>query len=205
MHRTQAANRSPGSGRSPTVLAMEFDSTTRLGRSAATWSLLALATLVTGLPVVSAVSSALKAAGVLAVDRSASTQDGAGTLGFFDERSLRVAEGFAAVVSIPVALTCLVVLAGLLTWRDWAREATLGVFGLTGALLLIFSLNGLTFDPPPRHAGIGVLGSLLVLGVAALALTPGVRKDFEARRLQTELRAREAAAAARRARTTPQV
>ena len=179
---------------------MQLDATTPLRRSPASWCLLALTAVVTALPVTSAVMSVLRAAGVIEVKRSVVTEDGFGSLGFFDERGLRVAEGMAAVVSIPVAITCLLVLLGILTWRDWAREAALGVFGLTGALLLIFSLNGLTFDPPARHADLGVLGSLLVLGVAALALSPGVRKDFEARRLQKELREREAATAARRAR-----
>ena len=179
---------------------MQLDSTSRLRRSPASWCLLALATAVTAMPVTSATLSVLRAAGVIGVDRAVVTEEGFGSLGFFDERGLRVAEGMAAVISVPVAITCLLVLLGILTWREWAREAALGVFGLSGALLLIFSLNGLTFDPPPRHAGLGVLASLLVLGVAALVLSPGVRKDFEARRLQKELREREAATAARRAR-----
>lgn len=180
---------------------VEIDSSTKLRRSGATWSLLALTALVTAMPVYSAVSSVLKAAGVIGVDPDVTVTEGFGTAGFFDERGIRVAEGLAAVVSIPVAVTCVLVLLGLVFWRDWAREAALGVFGLIGAFLLILSLNGLTFDPPPRYAGLGVGLSLLVVGVAALVLSPGVRKDFEARRLQKELREREAAVAARRART----
>ena len=177
---------------------MEIDSTTRLRRSPATWFLLALAGFLTALPLVSAVTSVLKAAGVLDVDREAALRDGLAAVGVFnDERSLRIAEGFAAVVSIPVAITCLIVLLGLLTWREWAREATLGVFGLTGLLLLVFSLNGLSQNG--RNAGLGLVVSLLVLGVAALVLSPPVRDDFERRRLQQELRAREALTAARRA------
>ena len=182
------------------MLPVELDSTTRLGRSGASWALLAVATVVTAIPVVSAVLSVLKAAGIVAVDDDAVTSGGVGSLGFFDERGLRVAEGLAAVVSVPVAISCLLVLIGLARWREWAREAALGVFGLTGALLLVFSLNGLTFDPPARYAGVGVVASLLVLSVAALVLAPGVRHDFDARRLQKELREREAATAARRAR-----
>ena len=152
------------------------------------------------MPVYSAVGSVLKAAGVIGVDGDAVVTDDLGAMGFFDERGIRVAEGFAALVSIPVAVSCVIVLIGLATFRDWAREATLGVFGLIGAFLLILSLNGLTFDPRPRYAGLGVVLSLLVVGVAALVLTPGVREDFEARRLQKALREREAATAARRAR-----
>ena len=179
---------------------MDIDSSSRLGRSPATWSLLGLATLVTAMPVASAVTSVLKASGALDVADDSADARRLGALGFFDERGIRIAEGMAAVVSVPVAITCVLVLLGLLLWKDWAREAALGVFGLTGAFLLLLSLNGLTFDPRPRYAGLGVLLSLMVCGVAALTLAPGVRNDFEARRLQRELRAREAATAARRAR-----
>lgn len=180
--------------------AVEIDSSTRLTRSGATWSLLGLATVVTAMPVWSAVTSVLKAAGVITVEAEAVVDENLGTFGFFDERGIRVAEGMAAIVSIPVAVSCLIVLLGLVRWKEWAREAALGVFGLIGAFLLILSVNGLTFDPPPRYAGIGVVLSLLVVGVAALSLAPGVREDFEARRLQKALREREAATAARRAR-----
>lgn len=179
---------------------MEIDSSTKLGRSGATWFLLVLAAGVTAMPVASAVTSVLKAAGVVGVEDDAVVADNLGAVGFFDERGIRVAEGFAAVVSIPVAISCLIVLLGLVLWKEWAREAALGVFGLIGAFLLILSLNGLTFDDPPRYAGLGVVVSLLVVGVAAMVLTPGVRNDFEARRLQKALREREAATAARRAR-----
>ena len=181
---------------------MDLDASTRLRRSRSTWSLLALAALVTALPILSASRSVLTATGVL--DAAPERVVRGGVVGFGtvnDERGIRIAEGFAAVVSVPVALTCLIVLLGLLTWREWAREATLGVFGLGGLLLLVFSLNGLSQGGP--RAGVGVAGSLLVLGVAALALSPGVRDDFERRRLQKALREREAAAAARRARTSP--
>lgn len=179
---------------------VDIDSSRRLRRSPATWSLLALAALVSAMPVASAVSSVLKAAGVLGVADDTADARRLGALGFFDERGIRIAEGMAAVVSVPMAITCVLVLTGLVLWKDWAREAALGVFGLTGAFLLLLSLNGLTFDPRPRYAGLGVLVSLLVCAVAALTLAPGVRNDFEARRLQRELREREAATAARRAR-----
>ena len=182
---------------------MDLDSTTRLRRTPATWCLLALAGFLTALPVFSAVTSVLKASGVLDVDRERALQDGLAAVGVFnDERSLRIAEGFAAVVSIPVAITCLIVLLGLVTWKEWAREATLGVLGLAGLLLLVFSLNGLSQNG--RNAGLGLVVSLLVLGVAALVLAPPVRDDFERRRLQRALREREALTAARRMRQIPQ-
>jgi hypothetical protein len=46
-----------------------------------------------------------------------------------------------------------------------------------------------------------VPASLLVLSVAALTLSPGVRRDVEQRAIAQQVREREAAAAARRARS----
>jgi hypothetical protein len=168
-------------------------------RSASCWWLLVLAALVTALPVGNAVLSALRAAGVVAVEVDPE-EGSAGTFGFFDEQGLRVAEGLSLLVTLPVAVACLVVLVGLAGLREWAREGALGVFGLSGLLLLVFSLNGLTSEPPGKHAGLGLAASLLVLGVAALALSPGVRRDFEQRQIAQQVREREAATAARRAR-----
>lgn len=171
----------------------------RVRRTPQSWWLLVLAALVTGVLVASAATSALKAAGVLAVD--VDPQEGSyGAFGFFDERGVRVAEGISLVVTVPAALACVVLLVGLAGRREWAREGALGVFGLSGLLLLVFSLNGLTSDPPGRHAGLGLLASVVVLGVAGLALSPGVRRDVERRTIALQVREREAATAARRAR-----
>jgi len=170
-------------------------------RSGATWCLLALTAVLTALPVASAVQSLLRVAGVLDVDREAAIRNGLSAVGLFgDERGLRIAEGFAAGVTVPVSLTALAVLYGLVTRREWAREAALGVFGLVGAGLLVLSLAGATADPPGRNAGWGVLGSLLVLGVAALAVSPPVRRDWERKQIERQVAERAAATAARRAR-----
>ena len=175
-------------------------------RSGATWCLLALTAVLTALPVASAVQSLLRVAGVLDVDREAAIRNGLSAVGlsavglFGDERGLRIAEGFAAGVTVPVSLTALAVLYGLVTWREWAREAALGVFGLVGAGLLVLSLAGATADPPGRNTGWGVLGSLLVLGVAALAVSPPVRRDWERKQIERQVAERAAATAARRAR-----
>jgi len=170
-------------------------------RSGATWCLLALTAALTALPVASAVQSVLRVVGVLDVDREAAIRDGLSAVGLFgDERGLRVAEGFAAGVTVPVSLTALAVLYGLVTWREWAREAALGVFGLVGAGLLVLSLAGATADPPGRNAGWGVLGSLLVLAAAALAMSPPVRHDWERKAIERQVAERAAATAARRAR-----
>lgn len=173
------------------------DTSTR--RSPSSWWLLLLASVVTALPVGNAALSALRAAGVLEV-RVDPEQGSAGAFGFFDEQGLRVAEGLSLLVTLPVAIACLAVLVGLFGQREWAREGALGVFGLSGLLLLVFSVNGLTSEPRGEHAGLGLAASLLVLGVAALALSPGVRRDFEQRQIAQQVREREAATAARRAR-----
>ena len=170
-------------------------------RSGATWSLLVLTAALTALPVASAVQSLLRVAGVLGVDREEAIRNGLSSVGLFgDERGLRIAEGFAAGVTVPVGLTALAVLYGLATWKDWAREAALGVFGLVGAGLLVLSLAGATADPPGRNAEWGVLGSLLVVGVAALAMSPPVRRDWEHKQIERQAAERAAATAARRAR-----
>jgi hypothetical protein len=185
-----------GLAASPTFSAVS-DTSSR--RSPSTWWLLVLATAVTAMPVGSAVLSALRASGTIGVE--VDPEDGsAGAFGFFDEQGLRVAEGISLLVTLPVAIACLVLLVGLAGRHEWAREGALGVFGLSGLLLLIFSLNGLTQEPPGRHADLGVLASLLVLGVAALALSPGVRGDFERKQIEKQVREREAATAARKAR-----
>ena len=178
---------------------MEIDSASRFGRSASTWWLLALTSLVTAGATFIVFQSALKAAGVLTVTDEDALESGVGRYGFFGARGLRIVEGISMVVTLPIALAFVIVLVGLAMFRAWAREAALGVFGLGGSLLLIFSLAGVTQDPDWRSLR-GLALSLTVLAVAVLVLTPGVRDDFEARRLQKELREREAATAARRAR-----
>ena len=172
----------------------------RLGRSGATWGFLALTAFITALPTVSAVRSVLTAAGVLDVDVPVVGTEVAGFGLIDDESSVRVAEGFSAVVSIPIALACLIVLSGLLTWREWAREGALGLFGILGSVLLVFSLGGATNDPPGENALLGVAASLLILGIATLAVSRPVRTDFELRRLAEARRYREAATAERRQR-----
>lgn len=165
-------------------------------RGPASWWLLVLATLVTALPVGSAVLSVLRVTGVVAIE----TDERYGSFGFFDEQGVRVAEGMSLLLTLPLAVACIAVLIGLALQREWAREGALGVFGLSGLLLLVFSLNGLTQEPRGENADLGLLASLLVLSVAALAFSPGVRRDFERRVIAQQVRERQAAAAARRAR-----
>jgi hypothetical protein len=173
----------------------------RVRRGPVTWLLLALAGLLTAVPAVSAVLSVLTAAGLREARIDEDARRDYAAVGLLDEQGLRVMEGMAALVTVPVAIACLAVLLGLARWKPWAREGALGLFGLTSLLLLALSLSGLTQDPPGRHAGLGVLGSLVVLAVAVLTVSPPVRRDFERREVVRALRERQAAAAARRART----
>ena len=179
---------------------MDIDSTTRLGRSGATWWLLALTSLITAIAVLGVVQSLLKASGIISVTAQDAFESGIGRYGFFGARGLRIAEGVSLVMSLPIAVTCLLVLVGLARFQPWAREGALGVFGLGGALLLIFSLSGVAQDPSNAQSVRGLALSVAVIAVAALVLTPGVRDDFDRRRIQMELREREAATATRRAR-----
>lgn len=181
-------------------LLVDIDSSTRLGRSGATWSLLALTSIVTALAVFGVAQSLLKASGIMAVTAEDALESGVGQYGFFGARGLRIAEGISTVVTLPIAVACLLVLVSLASFRPWAREGALGVFGLGGAWLLTFSVSGVAQDPSNARSLRGLALSLAVLAVAALVLTPGVRDDFDARRIQKELREREVATAARRAR-----
>lgn len=148
----------------------------------------------------SAVQSLLKASGIITVTDEDALESGVGRYGFFGARGLRIVEGLNLVATLPIAVSCLVLLMGLVMFRPWAREGALGLFGLGGSFLLIFSLSGVMQDPSSWRVQRGLALSLTVVATAALVLSPGVRNDFEARRLQKELRAREAATAARRAR-----
>ena len=170
-------------------------------RSGTTWAALSLATAVAAVPVASATSSALKALGVVDVSRQAALDARLGDAGFsYDERGIRTAEGVAALVEGPVAVAFLIVLAGLWTWRPWAREGAFGVYGLGGAALSVLSLSGLSQDPPGRNAGLGLLVGLAALAVVVLLLLPPARADAERRVVERRVRQRQADAAARRAR-----
>ena len=158
-------------------------------RSAATWSLLLLAAGSTALPLVSFVRSTLVLTGVVELAPGTAARSRAGLAGVYGEDALRNAEGIAAVlVTGPAALVGLLVLVGLLTWRSWAREAALGVFGLVGALLCLLSAVGLSEQAP--NAPLGLLAGVLLLVAAGLAVSPPVCADFDRRRIAAEVRER---------------
>ena len=160
----------------------------RPARSPATRLLLLLAALATALPTVFAVSSLLTALGVREVDAREAALSGAGLVGVHGEDAVRNAEGFAGVAVGAVAVVALALLVGLVRWRTWAREATLAVFGLAGALLCLFATAGLAGQA--RNGGLGLLAGLLLLVTAGLAVSPPVCADFDRSRIAAEVRER---------------
>ena len=160
----------------------------RPARSPATWLLLVLCALATALPAVFAVQSLLTALGVREVDARGAAQSGAGLVGVYGADAVRNAEGFTAATVGAAAVVGLVLLFGVARWRSWAREATLAVFGLLGVLLCLFATAGVAGDA--RNGGWGLLGGLLLLLTAGLAVSPPVCADFDRRRIAAEVRER---------------
>ena len=156
-------------------------------RSTPTWLLLAISAAVAAVTVVSATRSVLTAAGWREVDDEELTR--AALAGLFGEQQVRSAELFVSLVTVPVAVAATLLLLGLLTWRSWAREAVLGVYGLVGALLVVFSAAGLAGEA--RNAGVGLVVGVLLLAVAALAVSPPVAGDFDRKRIADEVRERK--------------
>ena len=168
----------------------------RARRSWPTWLLLALCAGCAALTTASAARSVLIVIGVDAVDPAltasarerAASQGATGLIGPLDAGGLRVAEGISLLVSLPAALLCLALLLGVATWRTWALDTVLGVYGITGALLVVFAGAGLVNDAP--NAALGLLGGLAALGVAGLAVCPPVRADADRVRIAGEVQER---------------
>ena len=160
----------------------------RPARSPATWLLLLLCTVAAVLPGAFAASSLLTAFGVREVDARAAAQSGAGLVGVHGADAVRNAEGMAGVAVGAVAVVSLVLLLGIARWRTWAREAALAVFGLVGGFLVLFSTAGVASEA--RNGGLGVIGGLLLLLAAGLAVSPPVCADFDRHRIAGEVRER---------------
>ena len=175
------------------------DAARAAGRSGGTWALLALCAAVTAAVTVSAGLSVATAAGWRSVTDDAAARADAAQLGIYGDGALRAAEGWTALVTVPLAAVALAVLAGLLAWRDWAREAALGVFGLLGLLLTLFSAIGL--DGQARGAAAGLVVGAGLLGAAGLAVAPAVCGDFDRRRIAREVQERRRREEQRRAGT----
>lgn len=159
-----------------------------LNRSAATWWLLGLTAALTAPVALSATTSVAIAAGWRAVDADADTRADAALFGVYGDASLRIMEGYVAVVTVPAAVVGVLLLVGLATWRAWAREAAFGVFGLLGALLVLLALVSLS--GPSRSGGAGLLAGIGLLVAAALAVSTPVCEDFDRKRIAAEVQER---------------
>jgi len=157
-------------------------------RSPATWLLLVLTAGLAGALALSASLSVATAAGWRAVDADPTTQARAAALGVFDDAGLRQTEGLAALLTVPAAAVALLVLVGLLSWRPWAREAALGVFGLPGSLVCLFALASLAQGT--GSAGKGLAFGLVLVVTAALAVSRPVCRDFDHKRVAGEVEER---------------
>ena len=119
------------------------------------------------------------------------------------DSELGAANALITVMYTVAFLVLLPITAGLLRFRNWARESAMAVFGLGGLLLLLLSLSGLRQDPPGENAALGLVCALLILGLTGAVVHPSCADDFsryeavrraaERRRLEAERRARTGA------------
>lgn len=169
-------------------------------RSPVTWTALAATAALTVLLAVPATLSLLRAVGVLEVDVEQSVRDRTLLVGVANtESGLRIAEGWLAAVTLPLAVISLVITVGLALLRPWAREAGMGVYGLGGALLALLSVHGLLQDPPGRNSLEGLLAGLAVVGVAGLLMSSPCCLDVDRAVTRKRVRSMRADEAARRA------
>ncbi len=89
--------------------------------------------------------------------------------------TLALISGVAVTV---VSLVAVVVVVGILSRRDWAREAGIGFFAILGIILGAVALGGLLADPPASGAALGMALAVGQLGVAGLLLTHQTEDDF---------------------------
>lgn len=170
-------------------------------RSPLTWTAVAASAALTVLLAVPALLSLLRALGVLEIDLEQSVRDRTQLVGVGNtESSQRIGEGFLAAMTLPMALVGLVLTIGIARLRPWAREGGIGVFGLGGALLVLLSVHGLLQDTPGRNSFEGLLGGLVVMGIAGLLMSSSCCLDVDRAVARQRTKERRAAEAARRAR-----
>ncbi|HZI96052.1 MAG TPA: hypothetical protein VFD41_00850 [Actinomycetales bacterium] len=165
-------------------------------RQGATWTVLTFSALATAVALYAGVRALLRAAGVIEIDLFAEVQGGAGAVGVFDEQQLRNSEGMFALIVLGVALVCLILTVGLATFRSWAREGAMGMFGIGGLAIGLLSFSGLSQGAP--NAPMGLLAGVVLLVVAGLVASPSCARDWdraERRRLQRKESKRRASAA----------
>lgn len=95
-----------------------------------------------------------------------------------------------SVVTLVLTALALLLAAGILRRRQWAREGGLGLFGLFGIVLVLLALQGLTSTPRGPNAVWGLLIGVLNLTIAVLLLRPSTVRDMDRAELARK-RARE--------------
>lgn len=93
---------------------------------------------------------------------------------------------------LTASVTALVLAAGVLLRRPWAREGALGLFGLFGFLAFASGLLGLAADPPGRNAGWALVVGLADALVVGLLLRPSSVRDVQVAELRRQRRHRAA-------------
>ncbi len=180
------------------IAAQATSAGTRPRRGRVTWTVIAASAAITlPLAVVGTVAF-LRAAGVLEVDVQQAIRDRAVLVGIqTDIAGLRIAEGYLAAVALPLALVGLTLTLGLFALRAWAREAAIGVFGLSGALLALLAVYGLAQENPGSNSLVGLLAGLAAVVVAGLLLSPPCSNDVDRAETARRVRAMRAAEQAR--------
>lgn len=173
----------------------------RRRRSPLTLAALAASAVLTVLLAVPATVSLLRAVGVLEVDVQQSIRDRSLLVGIPNtEAGLRIAEGWLAGVTLPLAVVALTLTVGLALLRPWAREAAMGVYGLGGTLLALLGVHGLLQEPPGRNAAEALVAGLAVAAIAGLLMSSSCCLDVDHAETRKRVKAMRAAEAARRAR-----
>lgn len=94
--------------------------------------------------------------------------------------SAATASGIIGLVIGAVVVVSVIVIAGLVLRRPWAREAAFGLYGFLGVVAIMVSVGGLMADPPQSSAWFGLLSGAASLSVVALLLARPTGRDFNA-------------------------
>ncbi len=102
------------------------------------------------------------------------------TLGFFFSPEefrniMAILSGFMGAITLVV----LIVIAGLLGRRQWAREAAFAVFGTMGLISGVALVGSALTDPIPRGLWIALATLLCCAAIIGLLLLSSVAIDFE--------------------------
>ncbi|MPZ87635.1 MAG: hypothetical protein GEU81_06075 [Nitriliruptorales bacterium] len=86
---------------------------------------------------------------------------------------------FGAVMTLLLAVLALILAAGILRRRQWAREGAIALFGLFSIVLILLSIQGLASVPRGPNAGWGMVSGVANAVIVALLLRPSTAADME--------------------------